>query len=123
MYAFKMKPIMGGLTKVEYNVIHNYLRYHHGNATKCEVCGRSRAEGRRIEWAKREGREYTRNIEDYWQLCVSCHRKYDYGEYCVNGHPFSGDNLHMNRTRRICKECSRQYKARSRLRLKNKNTD
>ena len=36
-------------------------------------------------------------------------RRYAKMTHCINGHPFSGDNLHIRIDgRRVCKECNRQ---------------
>jgi len=32
---------------------------------------------KRYEWALRKGREYKRDVNDFIQLCTSCHHKYD----------------------------------------------
>ena len=36
-----------------------------------------------FDWAKKENSEYTTNVQDYFQLCRSCHKKYDF--YAAKG--------------------------------------
>lgn len=71
----------------KYYAIHIHIRKYFGKASKCEnpdcVYPRKKYNGKimlkveKYEWALKHGREYTRNIEDYYQLCHSCHQKYD----------------------------------------------
>lgn len=73
-----------------YRSIHEWLRRHFGKPIKCENLnciyprkdnkGRLMRQPTRYKWAKKEGREYTRDRNDYLQLCPSCHRKYDLPE-------------------------------------------
>ena len=46
-----------------------------GKAKECSVCGKSRDEAV-IDWANID-HMYSRNLQDYVQMCRSCHRKYD----------------------------------------------
>ena len=48
------------------------------------------------------------------------HNKYHkLQEYCVNGHPFNGDNLHISSKRRSCRACARENTRRYRQRKRN----
>ena len=67
-----------------YAAFHIWILKYYGNANKCDnrenktldfECSDST---NNFEWAKIKGRRYSRDREDYLQLCVSCHRKYDY---------------------------------------------
>lgn len=63
----------------QYRTIHNWLIRHYGKARICEnpECkGRSNI----YEWALKKGFEYQKNKENYFQLCASCHGKYDFSE-------------------------------------------
>lgn len=72
-----------------YFAIHMWNNKEWGKASKCDntqcVYPRKNAARswvhtpKRFEWALKRGREYTRNRKDYYQLCKSCHAKYDYG--------------------------------------------
>lgn len=62
---------------------HSYIINNHGSANKCEnreemflgfPCKRKSI---RYHYAIKHGREYSKNINDYYSLCVSCHKKYD----------------------------------------------
>ena len=45
---------------------------------RCEVCG---IQGERVyEWANVSGK-YLRSLEDFIQLCQTCHRRYDKGNF------------------------------------------
>lgn len=64
-----------------YHSKHQYLKRNFGNPQKCEQCsikGKKEKGGRwNIHWAKKKGKSYTHNREDYLELCRSCHSKYD----------------------------------------------
>jgi hypothetical protein len=53
---------------------HDWIRRHKGKPNKCEVCGT--IEKRKYHWANKD-HKYKRNLDDYWSVCVPCHRKYD----------------------------------------------
>lgn len=57
-----------------YSAIHHWVRRKLGSASKCEDCG---VEGRqRYHWANISG-EYRRDLNDFKQLCVPCHKRFD----------------------------------------------
>ena len=59
---------------ISYIGIHAYLgKWYKQLKIKCEHCDKRE----RLQFAKKHGREYTRNIEDYLILCQWCHLKYD----------------------------------------------
>lgn len=62
--------------KASYSAIHHWVRRKLGKACKCELCGTS--EIRKYHWANISG-QYRRDLSDYFQLCVPCHKKYDLG--------------------------------------------
>lgn len=72
-----------------YDAKHMFIKKHYGKAKKCEnpKCryprynkkGRLMHRPKRYEWANTTG-TYTHNVEDYIQLCPSCHRLYDNGK-------------------------------------------
>lgn len=72
---------------VGYYGLHHWIRKTFGSAKKCEnkkckyprknAAGNTIKEPKRYEWALKKGKKYTRNKKDYFQLCPSCHRKYD----------------------------------------------
>lgn len=53
--------------------LHNWLHRKLGKASMCEFCGKTKG---RFEWANKSHR-YIRSLEDWFQLCYSCHDKYD----------------------------------------------
>ena len=67
----------------KYGTKHDYIKRWYGKAIKCEnrenkildfVCNNLSIN---YQWAKKKDHEYTKNINDYYQLCASCHIKYD----------------------------------------------
>ena len=71
---------VNGIKKTEHGRLHKKLIRDHGNATKCEGENCTHKNPKRFEWALKKGHSYSANPEDYLQLCVSCHRKYDFTE-------------------------------------------
>jgi len=59
---------------VGYSGLHRYLRKAYPKTGVCEECG---AEGR-TDYALIKGRPYSRNREDYLELCHPCHMRYDH---------------------------------------------
>jgi len=85
---------------------HMWIVKHYGNATKCEKCGTKKA--LRYEWANISGL-YRRAIDDYKQLCPSCHRKEDHGNFCRKGHEFTPENTYIRKEGwRVCRKCNRE---------------
>lgn len=64
--------------KYAYSTIHNWLHNNYGSATKCEN-SKCLKRSKRFNWANISG-EYRRDLKDWEQLCVSCHRLKDYTE-------------------------------------------
>ena len=62
----------------EYHRVHYALRTKYAKANKCEFEDTCSGESNNFEWALKKGREYSDNPEDYYQLCKSCHVKYDF---------------------------------------------
>lgn len=60
---------------VKYDALHSRLRRTFGKAKECVFCFSKTC--KRYEWAVKKGRTYSLNIDDYFSLCPSCHRKYD----------------------------------------------
>ena len=56
-----------------YTAIHTHLRKYFPKSGVCDECG----ETKRTEYALIKGREYSRNREDYRELCKLCHNRYD----------------------------------------------
>lgn len=59
-----------------YNSIHRYNLRKNGLAKKCQNLNCS-GESKRYEWALKHGKEHSRDIENYFQLCHRCHHYYD----------------------------------------------
>ena len=61
-----------------YKNCHAYINRKYGKALKCENVSCNYKNPKRFEWALLKGRNYSKNIEDYIQLCPSCHSYYDF---------------------------------------------
>jgi len=71
----------------DYQSLHSWVYDNFGKANKCEMSGckypRVGDKGiilkkpKRYEWSNKTG-IYNRERKNWWQLCPSCHRKYDY---------------------------------------------
>ena len=53
--------------------LHRWLRVHHQKKEICSKCGKQGY----TEYANIKGHNYTRNIEDYMEMCKPCHTEYD----------------------------------------------
>lgn len=74
--AVKDRYVSGGRKRsTTYGAIHQELRKYKKTG-KCVFCGKEC----KTQWALKKEREYSSNIDDYNELCSSCHRKYDYRE-------------------------------------------
>ena len=64
---------------VDHSTLHHWLRRNYGRANKCEnqSCPQISL---MFDYALKRGCEYRKNIENFLQLCRSCHLKYDYTE-------------------------------------------
>lgn len=62
--------------EASYRAIHGYLCKHYPKSGVCEECGNTAA---KTHYAVIHGHPYTRNCEDYRELCVPCHMRYDLG--------------------------------------------
>lgn len=89
-----------------YEVIHQWLKRRYGSPFGCVECGTT--ENRKYEWANISGK-YHRSIEDFQSMCVPCHRKMDFGNYCKRGHEFVGANLRYYNGHRICRICRQMH--------------
>ena len=95
--------------KASYFRKHAWLRKHYGKATKCFI--NPLHTSKKFEWACILGKgKSSRNIDDYIQLCCSCHKYFDKGEFCSSGHKFDEKNtvLYKGKHRR-CRICMRAY--------------
>ena len=70
----KLRPSFNG-TDSEYILVHNWIKKIAGKPVKYEG---ENCQGRSLtyQWANISG-EYKREIKDWKQLCVSCHKKFD----------------------------------------------
>jgi hypothetical protein len=59
-----------------YHRVHQWLHRNHGKASKCE---NDNCDGNSndFEWALLKGKVYDKDVSNFIQLCVICHRRYD----------------------------------------------
>ncbi|NCD07107.1 MAG: hypothetical protein EOL97_13395 [Spirochaetia bacterium] len=75
-------PIWKG-NNVKYQGIHQWIRRKNGKAHKCEnrengvLDFKCSNKSNHFHWAIKKEKEYSRDARDYYQLCRSCHNKYD----------------------------------------------
>ena len=64
------------MTKNEYRKLHKWMRDTYGNAFKCENTECTKI-SKTYDWALIKGKEYTYERSNFFQMCRSCHTKYD----------------------------------------------
>lgn len=62
--------------EVGYRGMHYWVRRWKGIPQKCEKCGATNLEKKRISWANID-HKYRRVLDDYIALCPKCHGEYD----------------------------------------------
>lgn len=60
--------------KASYTAKHIWVKTHYGKANHCEDCGDT--SDRMYHWSNKS-KKYLRDINDWQQLCVPCHKRYD----------------------------------------------
>lgn len=91
------------LTVSQYSNIHVWIRASKTRPPYCEVC--YTRDSARYEWANISG-EYKKSLDDWKNLCVSCHLKIDRQYKCRNGHSRTPDNTAYRKNGwRGCKIC------------------
>lgn len=84
--------------KRNYRNVHFWLRNKFGNASKCEgiECNHK---SRKFNYALKTGSEYKKIRENFLELCISCHRKYDLTDEIKNKMSESRIGLQNHRTK------------------------
>ena len=81
------KEKMRGIRKkvISYRGLHHWVKRYKGTPKKCEHCGKEKSNPKSIHWANKS-HKYLRNLTDWIQLCVLCHKKYDiqYKKHAIN---------------------------------------
>lgn len=62
------------INKKEYVEIHRWISTNYGKANLCTNGCKNK---KKYEWALIKGKKYQRNVKNFFQLCTSCHAKYD----------------------------------------------
>lgn len=64
-------------TSPGYGTLHDWVKKNKGKASKC-IMGNCNGKSKVFDWALKEGCKYEWKLENYIELCRSCHKKYDY---------------------------------------------
>lgn len=72
-----------GITFNESAKIHMWIKSRYGKANHCENDFNHMSKSGRFEWANVTGK-YEKDISNFKQLCVPCHRKLDFTDYALN---------------------------------------
>jgi hypothetical protein len=118
----------------EYSSIHQWLKRKFGKASKCSF-KRCKGRSKNYHWALRKNKEYDYKKSNFFQLCVSCHAKYDETPeklekmrnnpnskktHCPHGHEYTKENVILtNGKYRNCRICN--GRGRDRWKMKNKD--
>ena len=70
------------MKQYQYRAIHTAISTVYGKPIKCEICN-GKTTSKRFEWSNKDHR-YSLDINDWQQLCASCHRKYDANKFGKN---------------------------------------
>lgn len=62
---------------ITYSGIHAWIKRCKGQPTICEKCGKTGLKGKKAHWANID-HKYSRVLDDYIRMCVSCHQLYDF---------------------------------------------
>ena len=90
----------------KYEATHQWVWRNFGKANHCEHCTGEGAKA--YHWANISG-EYRRIREDWKQLCVRCHLRFDgrTKEVCKNGHRWADEKPYIRNNKRYCMGCRR----------------
>lgn len=92
--------------EASYYAKHIWASYNFGRPLQCEHCLKTVDSTRKIHWANISG-QYKRERSDWLRLCVSCHRKYDYGRGA--GHTRGETHLWAKLTEKQVREIRLKY--------------
>lgn len=73
----------GNIENSQYVIIHQWLADNFGVAKKCEnklfniLNFKCRNKSVKFQWAKKKNKKYSKNRNNFFQLCISCHSLYD----------------------------------------------
>ncbi len=91
-----------------YSCKHRWIIKHFGKASKCSQVGCTSKNSKIYHWHNLSGK-HLRTIDDYVELCPSCHGFITKGDYCKRGHEYTPQNTYWrkkgHRGCRVCKAC------------------
>jgi hypothetical protein len=66
--------------KTDYHIMHKWINRYWKRIGKCEICGKEA----KTQWANKDHTYKRSRREDWQELCVSCHRKWDRSHGLIN---------------------------------------
>jgi hypothetical protein len=72
----KVSDRIGGISANEYRSIHRWLKVRYGVADHCDNIA-CQDKSLTFYWAKKRGKPYARDVDNFLQLCFGCHEQYD----------------------------------------------
>jgi len=75
--------LKSGVTINEYVKVHRWISKMKGKAYKCE---NQNCDGLSVNYhhSLKKGKRYEKDVENFWMLCVKCHKKYDWKDEFAN---------------------------------------
>ena len=65
------------MDRKSYISLHSWIRHNFGSANKCESLSCSKVSNN-FQWSLLKGKKYEKKRENFWMLCSSCHKLYDF---------------------------------------------
>jgi hypothetical protein len=100
-------PKIGRIDESKYFGIHGWLKRTYGAAKVCQNPDCEFKDAKKFEWALKKGRKYEKNVGNFLQLCVTCHRRYDETEDSKANKSFAARNR-LNRPMRAVKKLDKR---------------
>lgn len=82
------------MKKYQYRAIHTAVKAVWGMPSKCELC-QGINKSKRYEWSNKD-HKYSLDRKDWWELCATCHRRYDREEFDYPEPWNKGKSIKMN---------------------------
>lgn len=105
---------------VGYGGLHYWVYARLGKANNC-ISVTCRKTCMQYQWSNISG-TYKRDLGDWQQLCIACHRQYDIGNKCRRGHEYVDGSFYKyvkeKSVSRICKICRQLNRERSKMNQK-----
>jgi hypothetical protein len=94
---------------ITYSTIHWWNNKNYSKSGICKHCGIT---GKRTEWALKKGKNHSRGIQNYIELCKRCHIKYDKTEAWTKKTLLALDKTYSHKNPiqvKKCKQCLKEF--------------